>query len=78
MFVCREHDRHANKAYHLTGPEIVSGHDIAAIATRALNRPVRYINISLANCKKLMMDSGLEEWLANGFNGLFEEIGKNR
>ena len=71
-------DRHASKAYHLTGPEIVSGHDIAAIASRALNRTVRYVNVSPANCKKLMMDSGVEEWLADSFNGMFEEISKNQ
>jgi uncharacterized protein YbjT (DUF2867 family) len=71
-------ERHAAKAYHLTGPQVVSGHEIAAIANRALQRSVRYVNVSLSNCKKLMLDSGLEEWLADGFNGLFEEIAKNK
>lgn len=34
---------HAGKAYDLTGPEMINFHQVAAILTRVLGRPIRYI-----------------------------------
>jgi hypothetical protein len=66
--------RHYNKAYHLTGPELLSGEDMAKIASQALDRDVKFINVTPMGCKRLMMDSGLEEWLADGFVEWFDQI----
>jgi uncharacterized protein YbjT (DUF2867 family) len=40
-------DRHAGQAYTLTGPEPVTFEEAAALLTRALGRPIRYVPASI-------------------------------
>ncbi|MFM2042742.1 MAG: hypothetical protein RLY86_1318 [Pseudomonadota bacterium] len=45
--VFRHPDRHANRAYVLTGPEPLDFHQVAAMLTEELGRPVRYADPSM-------------------------------
>ena len=47
---------------------------MAAIFSKGLGFTVRHINVTMANCKALLMDSGLQEWLADEFLEMFAEI----
>jgi uncharacterized protein YbjT (DUF2867 family) len=42
LMVMRNPAAHANQAYVLTGPEALSYHDVAAIMSEELGRPIRY------------------------------------
>lgn len=62
----------------MTGPEVVNGNQLARIASKALQKDIKYINITPSGCKKLLEDSGLETWVADGFLELFDEIANNK
>jgi NAD(P)H dehydrogenase (quinone) len=65
---------HYRYIYSVTGPELVDGSQMAAIASESLGINVKFLNISSDNCKDLLMDSGLEEWLALEFVEMFSDI----
>jgi len=67
-------EKHYGKAYHITGPELLSGHDMARIASEALKRSIRFVNVTPMGARKLMIESGLTETLADEFLELFGEI----
>jgi uncharacterized protein YbjT (DUF2867 family) len=59
-------DSHLGKTYTLTGPEAVSNARIAQILSAALQREVKYVDLSPEDMKKAMMGAGSPEWSANG------------
>lgn len=69
---------HFNRAYHLTGSELLGGHEMAKIASQSLNRDIRFINVTPNGAKKLLLDSGLEDWLCDEFLELFQNISQGR
>jgi uncharacterized protein YbjT (DUF2867 family) len=68
---------HAEKRYWPTGPESLSGNDVAEIFTKVLGRPITFHPISCEEQKQAMIDVGLPEpvakdnaiavaWMADG------------
>jgi uncharacterized protein YbjT (DUF2867 family) len=55
---------HAGKTYWPTGPESLSGYDVAEIFTRALGRLITFHPISFEAQKQAMTDAGLPEAVA--------------
>jgi uncharacterized protein YbjT (DUF2867 family) len=55
---------HAGKTYWPTGPEALSGKDVAEIFTKVLGRPITFDPISYEVQKQAMIDVGLPEPLA--------------
>ncbi len=52
-------DPHRHRAYHLTGPEAVTFHEVAAILTEVLGRPVRYEPATVAGYLAHLRQQGL-------------------
>jgi uncharacterized protein YbjT (DUF2867 family) len=65
-----EHDddnrrRHIGKAYNITGPEALSYYQAAEILSGATGKKISYVNISEADARRVMKDTGLDEWFIN-------------
>ena len=63
---------HARKSYELRGPQALSYDEIAAIFTRVLGRPVRYVDMTDDEHAQGMVKSGMPEWLAKAVAELAE------
>lgn len=55
---------HAGKTYWPTGPESLSGKDVAQILTKVLGRPITFHPISYEDQKRAMVEVGLPEPVA--------------
>jgi uncharacterized protein YbjT (DUF2867 family) len=65
---------HERKIYDITGPEALSGYDLAQKLSKALGRPISYVDVPAGEAKKGMIAGGAPEWLANAmvaFYGVF-------
>ena len=56
---------HEGKVYTLTGPAAISFYDVAEALSEVLGKEVRYVNISLEDAKRAMLNMGLSEWRAD-------------
>ena len=65
---------HIGKLYELTGPELLTFTEMAAVLSEATGYPVRYLPISPAEFAAGMLAAGLPEDYANGIAGVFAEI----
>jgi uncharacterized protein YbjT (DUF2867 family) len=65
---------HEGQAYDITGPELLSYHDIARIFSEVTGKPVTYQDIPPAAAKQAMMGMGMPEWTADGINGLMDQM----
>ncbi len=65
---------HEGKAYDITGPELLSYDDIAAIFAKVTGRPVTYQDIPPAAAKQAMVGMGIPEWNADGINELMDQM----
>eukprot|EP00158_Paraphelidium_tribonemae_P008870 Partr_v1_DN28712_c3_g1_i1_m62934 putative Inherit from COG: epimerase dehydratase len=66
--------KHASAWYHVVGPDLLTGQQIAECASNCLNMQIQYLNISFNNFKSLLQESGVESWLAAEFVEIFDEI----
>ncbi len=64
-------EKHAGKAYTLTGPESLSFDQVAEKFSQALGRPVQYVDLSPEQFKANMLNWGQPDWLADTFNEMF-------
>jgi uncharacterized protein YbjT (DUF2867 family) len=55
---------HAGKTYWLTGPELISYYDIAAVLSRLLGRTVIYRELTFDQDKDAMIRAGVPEQIA--------------
>lgn len=62
---------HENRAYPVTGPEALSGAELAAILTDVAGHTVNYVPISLDQAKQAMTAMGMTETLADAMNELY-------
>jgi uncharacterized protein YbjT (DUF2867 family) len=62
---------HENRAYPVTGPQALSGAEVAAALSAAAGRTVRYVAISLQQAKQAMTSMGVPESLADAMNELY-------
>jgi uncharacterized protein YbjT (DUF2867 family) len=56
--------RHAGKTYWLSGPELISYYDVAAVLSRLLGRTITYREFSFDQDKDAMIRAGLPEQIA--------------
>ncbi len=70
-------DGHVGKTYHLTGPEAISFHDVAAILSKELGHEVRYVAVPTQAAKGFLMSLGFTEWIADGFGELMAGFAMN-
>jgi uncharacterized protein YbjT (DUF2867 family) len=64
---------HAGARYDVTGPEALSYDDVAIKLSRALGRPVNYVNVPDDSVREALIGAGLDEWFAGTLVGLFQE-----
>jgi uncharacterized protein YbjT (DUF2867 family) len=62
---------HEGKASDLSGPESPTFHEMAAILTRVLGRPIRYVEVPAGDCKQGAMAAGVPEDYADALVDLF-------
>jgi uncharacterized protein YbjT (DUF2867 family) len=65
---------HEGKAYDITGPELLSYHDVARVFSEVTGKPVTYQDIPPSAAKQAMVGMGMPEWLADGVNELMEQM----
>jgi uncharacterized protein YbjT (DUF2867 family) len=63
---------HAGKVYELRGPQALSFDEIAAIFTRVLGKPVRYVDLTDEQYEQGMTQAGMPQWLAHAIAELAE------
>lgn len=64
---------HAGARYDVTGPEALSYADVAAKLTKALGRPVTYIEAPDEAVRQALLGAGLTEWFASALIGLYQD-----
>ncbi|WP_019899673.1 SDR family oxidoreductase [Methylotenera mobilis] len=69
---------HTNKAYNITGPELLSGSDIAAVFSRVTGHSVDYVSPDEDTTYASLTGSGWPEWQAKGVLELFEVFASNQ
>jgi len=57
---------HENKAYHLTGPEVLTHQQLAAIFSNVLGREIRFTDIPEEAMKNALLGFGFPLWQADG------------
>ena len=64
---------HEGKTYHLTGPEALTMHEIAAKISAATGEPVSYFNVAPQGAKDAQLAAGRPPYLVEGIAELFAE-----
>jgi uncharacterized protein YbjT (DUF2867 family) len=64
---------HAGASYDVTGPQALSYADVASKLTRALGRPVTYVDVPDDATRQALLAAGLSEWFANALVGLYQD-----
>jgi len=67
-----------NKAFVITGPELLSGSDVAAILSKALGKEIKFISPSPEEQKNALIGAGWPEWQAIGSLELLELFRNNQ
>jgi uncharacterized protein YbjT (DUF2867 family) len=68
---------HENKAYNVTGPELLGGEDFAEIFSKTTGKAVQYVSPDNATTLASLTGSGWPEWQAKGLVELFNLFGDN-
>lgn len=66
-----------NRAYDLTGPEIVGGPDLAAVFSRVLGRDIRYVAASPEEFTAMLLGFGVDEWTVRGIGEMYAVLSTN-
>lgn len=61
-----------NKVYELNGPEALTYTDVAQRISKVCGRTIRYIDISMTEQKKALLNAGMPEWQAQALLDLQE------
>lgn len=69
---------HENKAYNITGPELLGGQDIADSFSEITGKKVTYTSPSENTTFKSLLNSGWPEWQAKGVLELLEVFASNQ
>ena len=67
---------HEGQTYVLTGPALLSFHDVASGLSKALGKEVKYVNVPLEAAREALIGMGISEWLAGAFCEYFENYRK--
>jgi len=76
--VLEKPEPHHKKIYTLTGPEMLTGEDIAKALTEARGKPVRYRSITYEETVQMYMKKGTPKWQAEGVAELLLEYANRR
>ena len=69
---------HEGKAYVLTGPQLMSGDEYAAVFSKVTGSAVKYVSPEPADTLKSLLEAGWPEWQAKGLVELFEVFATNQ
>lgn len=69
---------HDRKAYNVTGPELLSGQNIADIFTEITGRNIAYVSPDVDTTLESLLSTGWPEWQAKGVLELFEVFASNQ
>lgn len=69
---------HANKTYQLSGPQALSGSEIAEHFSKALSRPVAFSDLPRADYEAALLQAGLPPFVAEAIGGLQEAFKQGR
>ena len=72
---------HEGKTYELTGPVAISMHDVAAALSKALDKPVKYVDVPPEHAREFLLGMGIPEWIVGAnleFFQKFSEGGGNQ
>lgn len=69
---------HDNKAYNVTGPELLSGEDMARVFAQVTNKEVAYVSPTEEQTLDSLLSTGWPEWQAKGMLELFEVFATNQ
>lgn len=68
---------HDGKAYNVTGPELLSGQDMAKVFADVTGKAVQYVSPDNATTLKSLLEAGWPEWQAKGLVELFNLFADN-
>jgi uncharacterized protein YbjT (DUF2867 family) len=57
-------EAHQGKTYVLTGPEAVTGDELAALLSKVVGQPIRYVDLAPADYLGAMTSQGVPRWTA--------------
>ncbi|MFA0069840.1 SDR family oxidoreductase [Vibrio breoganii] len=63
---------HDNKAYNVTGPELLSGQDMATVFANVTGKEVAYVSPTPEQTLESLLSTGWPQWQAEGMLELFE------
>lgn len=69
--ILSEPEKHASRAYTLTGPEAYSCHDVVKAISKAVGSTVTYYDLPLENAKNTWLASGWPSWMADAMSELY-------
>lgn len=69
---------HAYKAYNVTGPELLSGEDMAKVFADVTGKAVAYVSPTEEQTLDSLLSSGWPEWQSKGMLELFEVFASNQ
>jgi NAD(P)H dehydrogenase (quinone) len=69
---------HNNTAYNVTGPELLSGKEMAQIFTDVTGKAVAYVSPTEEQTLDSLLSTGWPEWQALGMLELFEVFATNQ
>ena len=67
-------DGHQGKTYVITGPEALSYDEAASKISKAIGKPVKYVNVTPEDFKKSLLGWGIPEFMADGLNEFYAAI----
>ena len=73
---CLTETGHEGQIYNLSGPELISMHDIAASLSRAVGTPIRYNDISSEELQRYLISMGWSAWHAEVMTRSYEGMSK--
>ena len=65
---------HEGKAYDITGPQLLSYHDIARILSEVTGKPVKYQDIPRDAARQAMLGMGMPDETADAINELMDQM----
>jgi uncharacterized protein YbjT (DUF2867 family) len=71
-------ERHSGKTYEANGPEVLNGAEQAAVFSRALGRPIKYVDVSVDDYVKQLKSFGMPDWLTDSFRTVASADPKDR
>lgn len=69
-------DQHSGKIYELTGPELLSYHEVATILSDVLGKPIHYPNPDPEQFKQVLEHSGAPDFIGEYLSNVYQTIAK--